>query len=697
MIASLFLVLQAFSFCFENISDIQKCANVLEVHKLAENNDWINPSYEQWYQSNFNTLTKRFLYSFFYVSPACFDLHKSKQLFTDLLIERQTKNAVWSDFTEITVDSDQNYYLIGGLFGDFHGLLRILNELKQDSIINENLIILGNNNVVFMGNVIDYSPYSFETLLIVASIMKKNPTSCFYIRAQHEHKQTWYSFTFKHQLLAFDYLTPWKKQESWVSLMSSFFDTLTQGIVFKTADNKDSIIISSQDEALKDNPHSLMLLKTPDDFFSLRSDKINGFEGFEKGIPTWSLFSSTNAILENYFSINQQHFARLTINSNLSATTLTYFKEDLETHTFNEYEKVSAGLVQNAITFGSTMDSSKGVSFQGTAIKQGVELSFNRQNLSENLYKKYFQFISLDDQYNPTIARKQALTLMEEYKINQLLCSIGSPTIESYLDLIKNKQLYLFFPITGADFLRNSELEALIHFRVSYKTEVRALLKKIIKEENRKNIALFYQDDAFGTGALDAAKEYIKDFSDINFILLAYSANSTQFDNLIEQLGEKEYDALGFFATAFATQEFIRQLGIEKLVNKKMFGLSDLSELSFQRFLKDQGLSCLVAFVVPPLDSHLPIIQEYRSLIRSDDSDNRPYILEGFIAGEIVVDAIKKIKGDSTPQKIMQQLESYKNYDFKGLRLNFIPENRELNSTVWLYDGKNFVEEHETA
>jgi ABC-type branched-subunit amino acid transport system substrate-binding protein len=695
MIAYLLILFHALSFSFDTSTNIKECATALETGRLPENNDWINPSYEQWYQNAFNTFTKRILYSFFSISPACFDLQKAKQLFTDLIIERQTKNSSWTDFTEIVVKSDQNYYLIGGLFGDFHGLQKILQELQQRSVIDENLLLQGNNNLVFMGNVIDYSPYSFETLLIVASIMKKNPATCFYIRAQHEHKQTWYSFTFKHQLLAFDHLSPWKKQESWVSLMSTFFDTLTQGIIFKTPENNDSIIISSQNEALKDNPHSLLLLKTPDDFFSIRSEKINGFEGFEKGIPTWSLLSSTNAILQNYFSLRLPHFAKLAINTNLSSSTLIYFKANETTNTFDELQTISAGLVQRAITFGSTMDSSKGVSFQGTAIKQGVELSFNRQNLTSAVHDHYFQFISLDDQYNPSIARKQAQILLDDYKINQLLCSIGSPTIEAYIDLIKNKQLYLFFPITGADFLRNGELEALIHFRVSYKTEVQALLKKIIKEENKKNIVFFYQDDAFGTGALTAAQEFLKDYPDINLTLLAYSANSTQFDNLIEQLAEKEYDALGFFATAFATQEFIRQLGIEKLVNKKMFGLSDLSELSFQRFLKDQGLTCLVAYVVPPLDSNLGIIQEYRSLMQSDDSDNRPYVLEGFIAAEIIVDAIKKMSTEQTPQNLMHYLETYKDYDFKGLKLHFNPLTRELNSTVWLYDGQNFTENHE--
>ncbi len=696
MIAYLFLFLNFLTLSFETIHSIKECTQQLDANRLPENNDWINPSYEKWYQATYNTFSKRFLYSIFSISPSCFDLSKSKHLFENLLDQRQSRNTGWSDFTEILVQDDQDYYLIGSLFGDIHGLEKILDALKARNVIDENLIIQKKSTIIFLGNVIDYSPYSFETLLVVASIMNKNPDTCFYIRAQHEHKQTWYTFTFKHQLLAFDQISPWKKQESWQSLIRSFFDTLPQGIIFKSANNNDSIIVSSQDEALANNPQSLLLIKTPDDFFSVRPEDLNGFRGFEKGIPTWSLFSSANAILNHYFNLNSVYYAQLSVKPDLAKSTLSFFNTVLGSKEFELKKTVSAQLIKNAITFGSTMDSSKGVSFQGTAIKQGIELSFNRQNSYNKQLERYFQLISLDDQYTPSLARQQVLVLKDEYKVNQLLCSIGSPTIEAYLDLIKSKEMYLFFPITGAEFLRNKDLEAIIHFRVSYKTEVQALLNKIIKQENKKIIAVFYQDDAFGGGALAAAQEYIKEISGINLILLPYSANSTQFENLIEQLEEKEYDALGFFSTAFATQEFIRQLGIEKLVNKKMFGISDLSELSFQRFLKDQGLTCLVAYVVPPLESNLQIIQEYRSLVRSDDSDNRPYVLEGFIAAEIVVDAINTLNGGITPQTLMQHLESYKNYDFKGLKLDFNPDTRELNSTVWLYDGINFMEKHET-
>jgi ABC-type branched-subunit amino acid transport system substrate-binding protein len=682
--------------CFETISSIQHCAASLDASRLPENKDWLNPSYEKWYQSAFNTTAKRLGYSFFSISPTCFDLLNAKQVFVSIIEQKQKQDFSLTDFTEISIDKSETYYLIGGLFGDFHGLLLIIEELKQRGVINENLQITGNNHIIFLGNVIDYSPYSFETLLAVASLMHKNPTNCLYIRAQHEHKQYWYSHTFKHQLLAFDRVS-WNKQESWISLITAFFDTLPQGIIFKSSSSKNSIMVSSQNEALANNPHALLLMSTPDSFFSAQEDRLNGFEGFEKGIPTWSLLSSNNAILRNYFSRNTLYFAQLTIEPTIANSSATYFAYNDSDSKFEPTKTINVQMHVNTFAFGSTMDSSKGVSFQGTAVKAGIESSFNRINQSGGLNKRFLRLVTLDDQYNPTLARKQALSLLNDFKISQLLCSIGSPTIESYLDLIKEKKMYLFFPVTGAEFLRKQELEAIIHFRVSYPTEVRALLKNVVAE-NKKNIVLLYQDDAFGISALKAAQEFTQADQSVNLIPLPYTANSTQFDNIIEQLNEKEYDALGFFATAFATQEFIRQLGIEKLVSKKMFGISDLSELSFQRFLKDQGLSCLVTFVVPPIDATLPIIQEYRSTIGASDSDNRPYVLEGFIAAEIIVDALKQLDINKiTPQALMEHLQTYNNYNFKGLKLTFNAQTRELNSTVWLYDGKTFTEEHATT
>ena len=55
-------------------------------------------------------------------------------------------------------------------------------------------------------------------------------------------------------------------------------------------------------------------------------------------------------------------------------------------------------------------------------------------------------------------------------------------------------------------------------------------------------------------------------------------------------------DAIGFFSSSRGTQMFIRQIGVEYLAPKKLFGLAFLGEETFGTFLKQEGVTILFAF-----------------------------------------------------------------------------------------------------
>ena len=62
-------------------------------------------------------------------------------------------------------------------------------------------------------------------------------------------------------------------------------------------------------------------------------------------------------------------------------------------------------------------------------------------------------------------------------------------------------------------------------------------------------------------------------------------------------------------------------------------------------------------------------------------------LLEAYIATSILIDTLEKIDGPITKEKILEKLESLKNYPFKGLTLTFNPERRDLAHSIWLETG----------
>ena len=254
--------------------------------------------------------------------------------------------------------------------------------------------------------------------------------------------------------------------------------------------------------------------------------------------------------------------------------------------------------------------------------------------------------------------------------------------------MFKTKDIAVLFPVTGTSQFRKPELKGVVHFRGTYTDEVEALVETLISEYGVKKLALFYQDDAYGKGPFQAAQKILQKHGITKLIELPYTRAAVDFSKQATKIKQEQPEAIGFFSTAQATQELIRQTGIETLANKKLFGISFLGEESFRRFIKKKGLSVLFGAVVPnPRTSTLPIVQEYRNIM---DKNNYPYdlfSLEAYITTSILVEISKDIEPPITAQKILKKLESLHHYPYKGLTLTFDPYTRSLARYIWLETG----------
>ena len=96
------------------------------------------------------------------------------------------------------------------------------------------------------------------------------------------------------------------------------------------------------------------------------------------------------------------------------------------------------------IIVGCTLDLSKGGSIQGKNAKAGINLFVNKINNEGGIKGRPLQVIIMNDEYNPSLTRKSTENFIKEYKSTLILSSLGSPTLEAILDLIKEKK-YLCF------------------------------------------------------------------------------------------------------------------------------------------------------------------------------------------------------------------------------------------------------------
>jgi len=189
---------------FKSISELQTYAASLDENIEAESENWLYPSFESYYQNKFSStftkkISKKLSYMFFKMPPF------SETYFKSLLVEntQERHESGWHDnfIQKINIDNDSKLIIFGAIQGAFHSMVRYLEQLQKLDIINEHLQLKDKNTfIVFLGNVINRSPFTLETLTIVLKLLKENPSKVIYLRGTNEFPDYWRRHTLRREL-----------------------------------------------------------------------------------------------------------------------------------------------------------------------------------------------------------------------------------------------------------------------------------------------------------------------------------------------------------------------------------------------------------------------------------------------------------------------------------------------------------------
>lgn len=356
-------------------------------------------------------------------------------------------------------------------------------------------------------------------------------------------------------------------------------------------------------------------------------------------------------------------------------------KEFATTDTTNQ-----STISQKSITIGATLDLSKGLREVGENTRNGLAKAVEEINQSGGINGKSVRFIALDNESDPRISRKNVEELINTYNTTIIIAPIGADTTVSLLDLVKNKKILLLFPSSGSSELRDPTLTNIIHLGSSYADIYTNLLNYAQEKLHVKKVAFFAIDNA-STADLQAYFKSPQAAADPNLKLFLHDQSSTNFQPLIKEMLDFGPDAIGLFTTARAASDFIRQAGAHNLAHKRLFGIRG-DDQQFRDTLVREGLAqqLINGKNFPnPNTSNLEIVQDYRKAMQN--TDLTIFGLEGYISGKLFADLARRISGPITKENLVAAAEAIKNYNFKGLLLDFDPQKRQLYHTVWIDIG----------
>ncbi len=347
--------------------------------------------------------------------------------------------------------------------------------------------------------------------------------------------------------------------------------------------------------------------------------------------------------------------------------------------------QIPLGKKKSTISIASIVDHSKFTKIEGESIETGIRLVANYANKHDSLPGTTLNLISCDSQFNKDKARECVLKALKDENTGLILVPFGTESLEGFIDLIEKKSILVLFPAaSGAGRLRSPGLSNIFFMRASGMQETYVLTKYMLKELNGKKFAFFYPNNTFGQESLQGALQALKEANKSDYIAVSYEQNNLNFTEQVHHIQQFNGDSLGIFAIQADAKELLGQLDTEWLADKKLFGSQDLSSQSFRKYIDHNKLKFICTSVVPNPAGPLLTAQHYRFITKNIPIANDTYCFEAYIAADFFTHILQNISQPITGEKIIDFLENLKDYSFKGLTLDFDPNNRSLLHSVWL-------------
>ena len=338
----------------------------------------------------------------------------------------------------------------------------------------------------------------------------------------------------------------------------------------------------------------------------------------------------------------------------------------------NTHGHAEDGVSKDSILFGQVAALNGPAQALGQGMREGIFAAFEEANRAGGINGRKLELKSIDDGYEPEKTIEATNKAINDDKVFALVGAVGTPTSKAGQPIATAAKVPFIGPFTGAEFLRNPFNRYVVNIRASYFQETEAWVEHLTNDLGVTRIAILYQDDAFGLSGLAGVK---KAMEKRNLSLVAegtFKRNTTAIKSALLEIMKGQPQAVvtvGPYKPIAAFIKLARQLKVDATFVAISFVGSD----SLAQELGSEGAGVVVSQVVPfPGDKSLPVVASYQSALAAVNEKSKPGFvsLEGYLAGRLVVEAIRRIPGEPTRDAFLDAIER-EPFDLGGMKLTF--------------------------
>ena len=347
--------------------------------------------------------------------------------------------------------------------------------------------------------------------------------------------------------------------------------------------------------------------------------------------------------------------------------------------------RAEEGITDSEIRIGMVNVQTGPASALGKGMLEGAQAVFKEVNAKGGVHGRKILLVVADDGYEPNRAVDETLKMIETEKVFSLFGYVGTPTANAVLPIVKEMDVPLIGAFTGAMSLRQPVTKQLFNVRASYDDEAEVLVAHFL-EKGAKSVAVFYQDDGFGSAVLSGTEKALKKRGLAICTKSTFQRNTLAIKTGLAVMLEAKPDAVVMVGPYAPLAAFIKEARAAGLKSQ----LATVSFVGTDNLVGEVGKAgdgVLISQVVPfPADDDAAATRQCRAMVAKHAGGAKLGFVnyEGCLTAQVLVKALEGAGKSPTRAGLVAAMDGLKGVDLGGVTLNLGVDNHQAMNQVFL-------------
>jgi branched-chain amino acid transport system substrate-binding protein len=327
------------------------------------------------------------------------------------------------------------------------------------------------------------------------------------------------------------------------------------------------------------------------------------------------------------------------------------------------------GVTSSEIVIGMWSALTGSTALVGTSERDGIQIGINEVNAQGGVNGRKLRLIAYDDGGAPQEALSAVRRLISQDQVFALIAGSNAGATLPAMPLINRAKIPFIASIAAH---RNLFVPfAPTSFRI-YANEVaqaESIVAYSVKEKGIKRPAIIYTSNDYGVGGVETVTAQLKK-SNIGLVASErYNQGDQDFSAQLLRIRAANPDALYVWSFAAEAGIIVRQARELGLI-VATFGGGGTTTPLFPKGAGDAGIGFAAPWVFPHTEtSDAPPVAAYRELLMRHYPSGLPaarpslYDMAGYGALKVLIEGLRRIKGEPTREALVKTLETFEDYD----------------------------------